>query len=644
MAAAAPAPRLLGPPEIRRSPVPEPDGAPNPTTGDPFIDLMTAKFNDAAARPLMGVTENSSPTFLSSGDPCLDFFFQVVPDTPPELITGLLGSAWAHNPSTALKLVCHLRGVRGTGKSDKEGFYTVALWLHEHHPKTLALNARWLAEFGYLKDLLEILHRLLYGADVRKVAKEERTRKRRPGMGWRLRPGRGGVRKREQRRKRAPPKGQPREERIAAELARVRIQVEKADDLRRKKRAEMARRAVERYGRDPDYRFLHDRVSDVFAELLLGDLEHLKSGRHRKIGLAAKWCPSLDSSFDRSTLICESIARKVFPRESYPEYREIEEEHYAYRVRDRLRMEVLVPIRKVLELPEVYIGANQWGLLPYNRVASVAMKTYKKLFQKHDALRFGEYLSRVREGKAKIAAGALLPHDVLAAACEGEGDEVAELQWRRMVKDLSDKGKLRNCIAVCDVSGSMSGTPMDVCIALGMLVSELSEEPWSGRVITFSHEPQLHRIEGESIKQKMEFVKNMDWGMNTNFQRVFDQILRVAVEGKLLEEKMIKKVFVFSDMEFDQASANSWETDYEVIMRKFKESGYGSCIPEIVFWNLRSSQSTPVLAGQKGVALVSGFSKNMLALFLEGDGVLTPQKVMEDAISGKEFEKLTVFD
>ncbi|TQE10309.1 hypothetical protein C1H46_004148 [Malus baccata] len=32
-------------------------------------------------------------------------------------------------------------GVRGTGKSDKEGFYKAAFWLHQNHPKTLACNA-----------------------------------------------------------------------------------------------------------------------------------------------------------------------------------------------------------------------------------------------------------------------------------------------------------------------------------------------------------------------------------------------------------------------------------------------------------------------------------------------------------------------
>lgn len=47
----------------------------------------------------------------------------MVPDTAPERVRDLLAAAWAQDPLTALKLACNLRGVRGTGKSDKEGFY-----------------------------------------------------------------------------------------------------------------------------------------------------------------------------------------------------------------------------------------------------------------------------------------------------------------------------------------------------------------------------------------------------------------------------------------------------------------------------------------------------------------------------------------
>ncbi|MBA0582875.1 uncharacterized protein LOC105789321 [Gossypium raimondii] len=629
-------PSLLGPPELRHPTPPKPETTVVTTTtkvpSDPFMDLMLANFNEANNTPSMGFTENNSATYLATGNPCLDFFFHVVPNSPPDSIKEMLGRAWNFDPLMTLKLICNLRGVRGTGKSDKEGFYTAAFWLHDHHPKTLACNLDSFVNFGYFKDLPEILYRMLEGSTVRQVQKHD----------WLIRKQgkfRGGSRcySKKQKVEKSKPTG----------ATNPNLEKAKARDLRKEKKISMAKKVIERYSRDPDFRFLYECVSDLFAACLKSDMEFLKSNETRKIGLAAKWCPSIDSSFDKSTLLCESISRKIFSRENYPEYEGIDEEHYAYRVRDRLRKDVLVPLRKVLELPEVYIGANKWDSIPYNRVASIAMKFYKEKFLKHDKDRFSKYLEDVKAGKSTIAAGALLPHEIIAElnkADDEQVEQVAELQWQRMVNDLLQKGKLRNCMAVSDVSGSMHGIPMEVSVALGVLVSDLSEKPWKGKLITFSASPKLILVEGENLKEKTEFVRDMEWGYNTDFQKVFDLILKVAVEGNLKREQMIKRLFVFSDMEFDQASMSPWETDYDVIVKKFTQRGYGDVIPQIVFWNLRHSRATPVPATQKGVALVSGFSKNLLKMFLDEDGDINPVAVMEAAISGEEYQKLVVLD
>ncbi|KAL6144819.1 hypothetical protein ACLB2K_055509 [Fragaria x ananassa] len=632
---------LLGPPQLHRSNVPTTQ--PEPASGDAFIDSLVADFNSlnkpTTPKPPMGFTENNSATYLSSGNPCLDLFFHVVPDTPSSYLHQQLPLAWAHDALTTLKLICNLRGVRGTGKSDKEGFYTAALWLHSHHPKTLACNVASLAEFGYFKDLPEILYRLLQGQDVRKNQKSEWDQRKHsiarrpsPRSAKSARTGLGVNRQ------------EPKEVRRANAAERVKSERESISALRHQKTMEMARKAIERYQRDSDYRFLYDRISELFAECLKSDVENLNAKEYKKISLAAKWCPSTDSSFDRATLLCESIARTIFPRESNPEYEGIEEAHYVFRIRDRLRKEILVPLRKVLELPEVYIGANDWNSIPYKRVASLAMKIYKGKFFKHDEERFKKYLEDVEAGKSKIAAGALLPHEIIASLRDSDGAQVAELQWKRMVEDMLKLGKMKNCLAVCDVSGSMSGEPMEVCVALGLLVSELCDQPWKGKVITFSRDPALHLIQGESLQSKTNFIRRMHWGMNTDFQKVFDLLLQVAVKGNLKPENMIKRIFVFSDMEFDQASTNRWETDYEVIQRKYREKGYGDAVPQIVFWNLRDSRSTPVPGTQPGVALLSGFSKNLLKLFLDYDGEIRPDLTMELAISGPEYQKLVVLD
>ncbi|VVB14474.1 unnamed protein product [Arabis nemorensis] len=210
-----------------------------------------------------------------------------------------------------------------------------------------------------------------------------------------------------------------------------------------------------------------------------------------------------------------------------------------------------------------------------------------------------------------------------------------------MVDDLKKKGSFTNCMAISDVSGSMEGEPMEVAVALGLLVSELSQKPWKGKMITFTHKPE---VKGKDLKSKTRFVKNMEWGINTDFQKVFDLILKVAVDGKLKSEDMIKRVFVFSDMEFDQASCSPWETDYKRIVSKYREKGYGGVVPEIVSWNLRDTTSTPVMGRQKGVALVSGFSKNLIKVFLDRDREIDPVMIMEDVISGVEYSKLVVID
>ncbi|CAN6193893.1 unnamed protein product [Urochloa humidicola] len=577
-------------------------------------------------------TENNSPTFDSTGDPCLDFFFHAVPDTPAESVAARLAAAWAAEPLTALRLACNLRGVRGTGKSDREGFYAAALWMHASHPKTLALNAGPIARFGYLKDLPEILHRIIHGGvpttgPRRRLARKEINEEYDSESEYDSDYEDDGT--------------VAEEDRAAAEEEERKRKAEVSME-RQRRRAVAAARALDRYIRDPRYRFLYDCTADVFADHLAADMRRLAGGELNELSLAAKWCPSIDCSYDRSTLLCEAIGRRLFPKGSSPELPEdLDDRYYAYRVRELLRKQALTPLRAALKLPEVFISDRAWGDVVYTRVASVAMQNYRNLFAEHDAERFEKYLEDVKASKATIAAGALLPHQILASI---GSDSVADLQWERMVSDLRALGKLSNCIAISDVSGSMYEEPIQVSVALGLLVSELSDEPWHHRLITFSEKPELHQITGETLMEKTNFIREMEWDMNTDFQAVFVKLLEVAIAGNLPPERMVKRVIVFSDMEFDEASVNPWETDYEAITRKFTEAGYGAAIPEIVFWNLRDSKSVPVTSEEKGVALVSGFSKNLLKLFLDSDGIVTPRAVMEKAISGREYEELAVYD
>ena len=59
-----------------------------------------------------------------------------------------------------------------------------------------------------------------------------------------------------------------------------------------------------------------------------------------------------------------------------------------------------------------------------------------------------------------------------------------------------DLGKI---IYMADVSGSMSGTPMSVSIAMGILLSEICHPAFRDLVLTFHKNPTFHDLKGGTM-------------------------------------------------------------------------------------------------------------------------------------------------
>ncbi|KAK2966031.1 hypothetical protein RJ640_012290 [Escallonia rubra] len=167
----------------------------------------------------------------------------------------------------------------------------------------------------------------------------------------------------------------------------------------RKRPPRRKRRWLGRYSWDAHYHFLHDIVSDFFAELLKADLEFYNAGELYKTNLTSKWCTSIDSSYDKATRMCESVTKKMFRREDFDEYKDIEDVHYVYKVKERLHKELLVPLQKVLDRV-VRSSLQARSLVRIDvKEAEKAMKLYKRLFYEHDSKRFKEYLKKVKSGR-----------------------------------------------------------------------------------------------------------------------------------------------------------------------------------------------------------------------------------------------------
>ena len=92
------------------------------------------------------------------------------------------------------------------------------------------------------------------------------------------------------------------------------------------------------------------------------------------------------------------------------------------------------------------------------------------------------------------------------------------------------------------------------------------------------------------------------------------------------------------------------KTNYHKVKEEFAKQGYK--LPKVVFWNLRGpgmneQASTPVTCSEDGTALVSGFSGQLLKLFMGGVNDLesyNPFNVMKEAIAAEKYDSWRAVD
>lgn len=292
----------------------------------------------------------------------------------------------------------------------------------------------------------------------------------------------------------------------------------------------------------------------------------------------------------------------------------------------------IVGMTKVVE---TQMCANEWDLINYGQVPSVAMNKHRQAFFNRDGKRYAEYIADVQAGKQKINASVLFPHQLYQAVCKGEYIDAVEAQWDALPDYMA--GSTERIIPVCDVSGSMTGLPMDVSISLGIYISERNQGIFKDAFITFSERPEMNYLSG-SLSERMRQLLNANWGMSTNLQATFDLILNSAVRESLPESEMPTKLLIISDMEFNEADC--YKTNLDVIRAKYSDAGYK--MPEIVFWNVNGRLgNVPASAKDSGIGLVSGFSPSILKAILQGE-IYSPEQLMLDAVDTARYSCIGV--
>lgn len=373
------------------------------------------------------------------------------------------------------------------------------------------------------------------------------------------------------------------------------------------------------------WHFVSDEIKESIMIYMLRTI-HDDIINNEKISLLAKWLPSENSKWDivngKSFVI--ELCKVIFNKEnSIITTRDIK----------KFRKEILVPLRKKLNIIETPLCEREYDKIKYEHVPSLAMKKYRKAFKNNDTVRFEDYLSQVSNGEKKINSSQVYPHDLVREYLkyDSEPNQVIEEQWKSIKERVNGSGVFNNSIVVCDVSSSMTGTPMDVSIALGLLGL------FENKVITFSEYPQLHFVPDGSLYSQVQNIKRMHWGGSTDFEKVMDLVLGLSYRN---ENNKIKRIFVFSDMQFNIAFSNSNNTHFEILKSKFIERGLE--MPQIIFWNLRGdTEDFPVSCDENGVTLMSGYSPSLLNNLLDNKEI-TPMAFLMNLINSPRYNKIKI--
>ena len=354
------------------------------------------------------------------------------------------------------------------------------------------------------------------------------------------------------------------------------------------------------------------------------DVENLKA--NKCVSLLAKWIKTPDASSAKTKKLGCMTAKKL-----------------GYSVYDFKR--VLRKLRRKIRVVESLMSAGKWDEIEYSNVPSRAMMIYRKAFNRHDETRYTAFIESAVNGDVEIKASTLYPYDIVEKFNPGswrgynlsdKEKKALEAQWRQLPNYVEEG---TNAIVVADVSGSMTGRPMATSIGLAIYFAERNVGAYHNLFMTFSGSSTIQRVTGDTLEQKIAGLSKADWGMNTNLEKAFLNILHVAVSNKIPADEMVKSIIVISDMEIDSCASRNW-VFYDLMREKYAKYGYE--IPNIVFWNVNSRHDVfHADATRQGVQLCSGQSATTFKQLMGCVG-MTPVEMMMKVINSERYAPITI--
>lgn len=388
---------------------------------------------------------------------------------------------------------------------------------------------------------------------------------------------------------------------------------------------------IAEYGRYDDFLALMDTPCEAAAIAFLKkqldrDICCLMNDE-KNISLLAKWLPSINTSSKDKVRLGRKLAKAFGMSEK--EYRK-----------------TLSALRKEIDIIENYLRETDYSF-DYEKQPGKALLKYRRAFNSHDAERYSEFLNKVKKHEAVMHTEALMPYEIIRPfygydrwfhRISDEDARALDITWNAL-PDYTDNS---NSLVVIDTSGSMlwgdpSALPMTVATSLGLYFAERNTGEFANHFILFSETPKLIEIKGSTLQDKLEYIATYNEVADTDLQKVFELILSAAINKKAGPEDMPERIYIISDMEFNDCVAGADMTNFEYAKKIFEEAGYK--LPKVIFWNAASrTQQLPVTKNEQGVTLVSGCNARLFRQVISDN--VDPYVFMMEIVGSARYEKI----
>jgi hypothetical protein len=380
---------------------------------------------------------------------------------------------------------------------------------------------------------------------------------------------------------------------------------------------------------------IHDIVRCVYVPQMVKDMKNMSIAL--PVSLLGKWLPR-ESSKSHKWLV------RIIAQEFY---------FYVFQMRPT-RISIVLKyyrhhlskLNQYLDTTQVHMCNREWDRIDFERVTALTLHKSKDAFLNHKHIdeehrhickqNFEEFICEKLKNNECVKGKVMMPHQFVKEALYQKQYQVMHdeeynemqahllnMQWNGLVKHVketqSPNSFMGRSISCIDTSPSMYSSPagsLPLCSAIGMGMMTMECSSFK-RCFTFSSEPQWINVETcDTFIQQAHLLRGISWGPTTNISAMFDMILEHCLKHNVSNEELSSyNLIIFSDMQFDECVTKHEHDLMDHVRCKFATYNY-TCIPYIVFWNLRTTETFPCVNKSQYCTRLSGCSASLFRFFM----------------------------